>query len=320
MHRLAIAAAAILGLTAGADAQVYTIGTNPQGSLYYAAGAALAKIANDKLNLQMRVQPSAGSSTYLPLLNRNEQELGLLNTDDAETGYRGTDAFAGKPNPNLRLIGVMFPLPISMLVPADSAVKKIADVKGLRLPSEFPGQTTGKKLHDGVLATAGLTYADVKPVPMPNLFLAVDALAAGRVDAAAIAPGIAQVQQAHLALASRGGLRFVSIETDPDAIKRMQKVMNSYPLTIEPAKHLPGIVEPTVFMGYSAFVATNDKVPEKLVYDIAKMLHASRAELIAIAPQLSRFDPKKMAESHVVPYHPGAIKFYSEAGQWPPKQ
>jgi TRAP-type uncharacterized transport system substrate-binding protein len=49
------------------------------------------------------------------------------------------------------------------------------------------------------------------------------------------------------------------------------------------------------------------------------MIHASRAELVAIAPQISRFDPKKMAESHVVPYHPGAIKFYSEAGQWPPK-
>jgi len=100
----------------------------------------------------------------------------------------------------------------------------------------------------------------------------------------------------------------------------MKKVFNSYPMPMEPAKHLPGIVGPTTVMGYSAFLVTNDKVPEKVVYDLTKMIHASRAELVAIAPQISRFDPKKMAEKHVMPYHPGAIKFYSEAGQWPPQQ
>ena len=315
-----IGAMCALGALAPAYAQVYTIGTNPQGSLYYAAGAAVAKVANDKLNLQMRVQPSAGSSTYLPLIDRNEQEFGLLNVDDTDTGYRGIDNFAGKPNRNLRLLGVLFPLPFSAMVPGDSPVKKIADLKGLRMPSEFPGQTTARKLHEAVFATGGLTYADVKPVPVPNLFLGVDALAAGRVDAAGVAPGIAQVQKANLDLAARGGVRFVSIDQNPAGLARMKQIIHSYTLTVAPAKHLPGIVEPTVFMGYSAFLVTNDKVPEKVVYDLTKMIHASRAELVAIAPQISRFDPKKMAEKHVVPYHPGAIKFYSEAGQWPPQQ
>jgi uncharacterized protein len=144
-------------------------------------------------------------------------------------------------------------------------------------------------------------------------------MAAGRTDAAGTAPGIAQVQQAHLTLSSRGGVRFISISDAPDAIARMQKVMNSYPLKVAPAKHLPGVLEPLVTMGYSAFLVTNDKVPDKLVYDFTKMIHASRAEIIATVPQLERFDPKNMAEKHVVPYHPGAIKFYSEVGQWPPK-
>jgi TRAP transporter TAXI family solute receptor len=315
----AAAALCVLTTAAPAHAQVYTIATNPQGSLFYTAAAGLAKIANDKLNLQMRVQPLAGSSTYLPLLGRNELEFGFINVDDADTGYRGADAFEGKPNPNLRLLGVIFPLPFSMVVPADSPAKQIADIKGLRLPADFPGQTTARKLHEGVLATAGLTYADVKPVPTQSLFAGVDAMAAGRTDAAGTAPGIAQVQQAHLTLSSRGGVRFISISDAPDAIARMQKVMNSYPLKVAPAKHLPGVLEPLVTMGYSAFLVTNDRVPDKLVYDFTKMIHGSRAEIIATVPQLERFDPQKMAEKHVVPYHPGAIKFYSEVGQWPPK-
>jgi TRAP-type uncharacterized transport system substrate-binding protein len=100
----------------------------------------------------------------------------------------------------------------------------------------------------------------------------------------------------------------------------MRKVFNSYPMLMEPAKHLPGIVGPTVVMGYSAYLATHDKQPEQLVYNLTKTIHASRAELVAVAPQLARFDGKKMSEQNAVPYHPGAVKFYTEAGQWPPKQ
>lgn len=317
--RLAVAALFACGLCAGAQAQVYTIATNPQGSLYYSAGAAIAKLANDKLHLQVRVQPFAGSSTYVPMLDRNEIEFGFVNVDDADTGYRGADAFDGKPNPHLRMVGVIFPLPFSMMVPANSPAKRMADIKGLRLPGDFPGQTTARKLHEGLLATAGLTYADVTKVPMPNLFAGVDAAAQGRVDAAGTAPGIAQVQQAHLALSSHGGVRFISINDTPDGIARMQKVMHSYPIRVEPAKHLPGVLEPTICMGYSAFLVTNDKVPDRLVYDLTKMIHASRADIVAITPQIDRFDPRKMAEQHAVPYHPGAMKFYSEVGQWPPK-
>ena len=31
------------------------------------------------------------------------------------------------------------------------------------------------------------------------------------------------------------------------------------------------------------------------------------------------WNPNRMSEEIGVPYHPGAIKFYKEIGQWPPK-
>lgn len=313
-------AATILALSPPAPAQqVYSVATNPQGSIYYAAGAAISKLAGDKLNLQFRVQPMAGSSTYLPLLNRGEVDFSFNNVDDLDVGFRGLDIFEGKPNPNIRLVAVIFSLPFSIMVPADSPVKSLRELKGLRMPSEFNAQITGRKLHEAVLATVGLSLADMRQVPAINLFVATEMVATGRVDAAGTAPGTAQVQKAHVDLASRGGVRFLPLETAADAVARMRTVMNSRPILIQPARHLPGINEPTWVMGYSAFLTTNDKASDELVYNLVKMLHASRDALVAAVPSLASFDPGVMTERHVAPYHSGAVKFYGETKQWPPK-
>jgi len=311
----------LAGLAVGgpSNAQVYAIATNPQGSVYYSAAAAMSKLFGDKLNLQFRAQPMAGSSTYLPLVNNGEIDFGMGNVDDLETGFAGKQNFEGKPNPNVRLMFVMFPLTGSLLVPADSPVKKVADVKGIRMPSGYASQTTGRVIQDGVLATAGLSTADIKAVPVVNLFAGVDALAGGRVDAAIITPGVAQVQKAHAELSSRGGVRFVSIETSPEAIARMKKVMPTRPLLYKPAPHFVGILEPTWMMGYSTFLFTAEKTAPELVYNIVKQVHLNHKQLAEAAPIMNGFEPDRVAEKTTVPWHPGAIKYLSEIGQWPPK-
>ena len=210
MKYLAVIAALALGVPASAQT-VYTIATNPQGSIYYSAGAAVAKVGNEKLALQMRVQPFAGSSTYLPMLNRGEVDFSFNNVDDVEIGFRGVETFAGKPNPNIRLVGVIFPLPFAFMVAADAPWKKAEELKGLRIPSEFTSQTTVQKLTEAALASAGLGWADMKGVPVANSFQGTDLVPQGRADVAGTAPGVANIQQAHLALQSHGGVRFIGI-------------------------------------------------------------------------------------------------------------
>jgi TRAP transporter TAXI family solute receptor len=243
----------------------------------------------------------------------------MSNVDDMQTAFKGTQNFEGKPNPNVRLIVVMFPLTGALLVPGDSPVKKIEDVKGLRMPSGYVSQTTGRVIQDGVLATGNLSTADVKQVPVVNLFAGVDALAAGRVDAAIITPGVAQVQKAHAELSSRGGVRFVSINTAPDAVARMKKIMPTRPLLYQPAPHFVGVIGPTWMMGYSTFLFTAEKTPAELVYNMIKTIHSGSKQLAEAAPIMQQFDVNRMSEETTVPWHPGAIKYLTEVGQWPPK-
>jgi TRAP transporter TAXI family solute receptor len=317
--RLIAMTAAATTIALPATAQVYSMGSNPQGSLFFQASAAIAKVAYDKLSLQIRVQPMAGSSTYIPLINTGEVDFGLTNVDDTLNSYRGTGNFAGKPNTNLRVIGVIFPLPLGLLVAADSPIKTTKDVKGLRLPSNYPGQTTGRVLQDAILASAGLSMDDVRPVPVVNLFQGVEQLGKGNVDAAVIGPPVAQIQQANVDLASRGGVRFISLEDSPAALAAMRKFLPVRMLRMDPAPVLVGVTAPTNFMAYSIYLSTSSKMSDETVYKLVKTLNANEEELKKITPVLTRFSPKAMTENVDVPWHPAAIKFYTEVGQWPPK-
>ena len=314
-----IAAAVVCGVAATAQAQqVRVIASNPQGSIFYATSVVIGKLLDDKLKMQVRVQPMAGSSTYIPLLNRGEADFGLTNVDDARTSFKGVEAFR-HPNPDLRLMTIAFPLTLGVMVVNDSPIKNIPDLKGKTMPWGFNAQTTGRILQETVLASGGLTMKDVKTVPTQSLFSGVDLLGEGKVDAATISIGTGQGQQANVKMASRGGIRFLNMDSSPEAIARIRKVLPARPFLVQPAPFAVGIVGPTTVLAYSIFLSTSAKMSDDVVYDIVKMMHASKEELIKGHPVFRNFEPNRMTEEIGVPWHPGAIKYYKEICQWPPK-
>jgi TRAP transporter TAXI family solute receptor len=275
---------------------------------------------NEKMGIKTRVQPYSGSSTYIPLLNRNELHFALVNVSDNVNAREGITNFKGRPQTNLRLINVMFTLRFSIMVPNDSPVQKIEDIKGLRMPSGFTSQTTIRSLMRAVLASGGLKESDLKPFPTPNVFKGVALLGEGKVDAAGIAVGVAAIQKADIKLRKRGGVRFISIGKDEAA---MNAIVPSSGVVVKPAPHLKGVRKPTTMMAFRAFLTTNDKASDEMVYNLIKTVHKNKPFLVAATKALGTFNPKIMTfdlagKKGRVPYHPAAIKYLKEIGQWPP--
>jgi TRAP transporter TAXI family solute receptor len=314
--------ATILGCVATmAHAQVVGIATNPQGSLYYSVGAAAAGVLQQKGGLTARVQPMSGSSAYAPLLNRGQIEFGLMNAIDVVNAYEGVVNFKDRKNPDLRLLGVMFALPIGIAVPNDSPVKSIKDLKGLRMPSQFTAQSTIQFVQDAVLATGGLSIADMKPFPVADYVKGMEALGDGKVDAALSCFTCATAKEVNVALASRGGLRFLPMSDAPDAVAAMRKVFpGARSQVFSPSPAFTGIVAPTRLMVYSSFLVASTHTSADLVYKATKAIYENKPILVAASPAMRSFEPNAMTEESIVPYHPGAEKFYREVGQWPPKK
>jgi TRAP-type uncharacterized transport system substrate-binding protein len=73
-------------------------------------------------------------------------------------------------------------------------------------------------------------------------------------------------------------------------------------------------------MAYDVVLFTRADLADDTVYKIAKAVYENKKDMAAVFPALNQFEPEKMAKSYDhLDYHPGAVKFFKEKGQWPPK-
>ncbi|MDP6642716.1 MAG: TAXI family TRAP transporter solute-binding subunit [Rhodospirillales bacterium] len=298
------------------NAQTVGVAASGQGSFTYGAASAIAKVVSENTDLQMRVQPTGGSNIWVPQLNAQAKDFGMLATYETWLANRGRLIYK-KKHENLRAVSVMAPLTPGLFVRKDSPYKKIGDLKGARVSSGFTTQKVIAEVIKGHLANAGLTYDDVKKVPAPNVVRAAGDFAQGKTDALFFALGSGKILQAS---AKVGGVRFLSLDPSPEAWKRLQGVIPmAYQMHVKPAKRFHGVTAPSTAMAYDLLIITHANQSADVVYKVTKAMHGNKKDMAAVFPVLKQFSQKKMAKKGPLSYHPGAIKFYREKGLWPPK-
>jgi TRAP transporter TAXI family solute receptor len=312
---LALAAAGTAG--SPAHAQMFGLGTGKQGFFTYSAGAAIAKIASDN-GLALRIQPFGGTSAYVPAINAKEIEFGLANELETNYAVTGRVIYKDKAQPDVRAVAILTPLYSVLYVRKDSPIKTIADLKGKRVPSDFVSQRVLDVLVQGTLANAGLSYADVQKVPVPNVVGGANEFAENKADTFMFALGAGAVAETDAKVA---GIRVFPIDPSPEAMARMRKLIPvAYATKLDPAKGRVGILEPTMVYAYDYLVLANKDTPDDAVYKLTKIMHDHKAGLAAGFAPLNGFMPNRMAKDMgPVQFHPGAVKFYKEINAWPPK-
>lgn len=307
-------------LAAGA-AKAQSIGfaaSNP-GSLYHSSGSAIAKMVNEATGLKMTVQPFASATIYLPAVAAGEFEFGISNVEEMRVVVTGDRWFEGRKYEDLRAVAIAYPLRLAMFVRNDSPIKTIADLKGKRVVAGFTSQKTIPPLLDAVYATAGMTQDDVQQVQVPNVVAGADAFIQGKADSFIFALGAAKVREAD---ASVGGIRALPFENTPEVAAVVKEHFPPAYMRMEnPGKHNPGIIEPIHIIAYDVAVVASTHTPDDVVYQVTKAMHENKSAMAKVFPVFNLFDPKRMnSDLGAVQWHPGAVKFYTEQGMWPPKQ
>ena len=308
----ALAGAAMLSFASNpAGAQQLNIGTNPVGSLYYAAGATLAKILSERV--KTTVQPHAGSSIVLSLVDNGEVQLGLASMNEARLAYRGKKPFL--PAPKERLLSIMFPLFGGMIVRNDSPIRTIGDLKGKKLAGEFKAQLTVLHLNGAVLAGAGLTWNDVQVTPVPNIINGSQLLVENRIDSIYFAVGPAKLREIDATIP--GGVRFLPIVGTADGLKKMA---SHTPGTF--ARELPKGVSPalkanTLLQGFENYLFASSDMSDATAGKLVRALHDMETNIQKSAPFFRQFSRKSMAKTNAtIPFHKAAVKAYKDLGLW----
>lgn len=310
----------VISVAGAAAAQTVGIGSSGPGSITYSISSTVAKIITEQVGAQARVQPRGGNSVVVPAVNAGEVDFGVANTNEMGEALSGTGAYEEQKLANLRVVTVLMPTPVAVFVKKDSPIKSIKDLKGKRVPGAWTTMKIVHNLMTGMLANAGLSWNDVRVVPVPNVLRNADDFIQGRLDVFFFALGTGKVLEANTAV---GGIRALPIDPSAEAMARFREhAPHIYPHTVRPSDDYPGVVEPTIVPTFDLLFLTHAKASEEFIYKVTRALHDGRATMLASFKTLGAgFSPEQMAKKlRDGEYHPGAIKFYREKGLWPPKQ
>jgi len=301
---LALAIAGIGGDRA--SAQTYGFATLPPGTLNHTTASAISKIVKEKGGMNMLVQPTAGDQVINPLVGRGEVEIGITNIMESQ------DALDGGLK-DMRIITAAHALRTPLFVRKDSGMFKNADLKGKRVTMGYSAMRNIDKTVRAMLASAGLTEADVKPVLVPNVVRSADEFIAGNADMFSFAFGGPKVKEAD---ATVGGIR--ALEIDEAGMPAAKKIMPwAYLTQIGPGPIFTGVEKPMKVYSFDNVIIASVKVSDDLVYKILDLMDKNKDELVAVQPVLREWTPAFGYKQYGVPYHPGALKFFKEKNLTP---
>lgn len=301
-------------------AQLMTVATDPMGTGTYGATAGIAKIVNQYTDYNIKVKPTTGATEVGPLLAWGEVQLGIMHNWEAEKCWK-TEMHYDEPLEGLDVAPMRIlmggpPTFISPVIREDAGIENIPeDLIGKKAAAIQTGNASAVYQFTAALANLGLTEDDVEMITVPGLSEAIQSLIDGRCDIAGTStPGQAILKE----LDSKRGCHFLDLDHSPEAIDAYREHFPASPVVLEPAPDLTGIKKTTHLFYFEDFVISNpNEVSEEAAYEIIKAIYENFEELQELSAELARVKIENMVSLGAsVPYHPGAIKFYKEAGIW----
>jgi hypothetical protein len=314
IFRSAVLAAALLGSPL-LQAETVVMGGNPPGSLFYSMSNAIGATVTKHSDLKVDVLPQGGSVFY-PMMATQEVDFGLVNPIDALAAMRGEPPYdkasGGKGFP-LRTLMLGSPIRLSLVASKDSGVKSVPDLKGKRVVTNYGAFASAGLTAAAVLASHGMSEADVEVVTVSSYPEGVRAVMEGRAVAAVGSIGSGIIQELD---ASRGAY-FLDAKVTPDAIERAQAFGKPWaPIRVKAG--VPGIERDIDALSYAITIVVRADLDDAVVRKFIATTWDHHAELKEIFKPLVTWTPNRFASTQsVMPYHPAAVAFYKEKGAWP---
>ena len=300
-----------------AQAQTVGFATLPPGAINNITVQVMSKVVQKNSTLRMRVLPFRGGEAVTRAVNTKKAEFGITEVASltaALTGLAGTE-YDGEPTKNLRVALRLRPILIGMFVLKDSPIKAVIDIKGKRYPSGWSQFPNAIPLSLGIMATEGLSFKDIKGVPVTNIIRGANDFKAGKLDIGFFALGAPKMAEVNSAV---GGIRWLNVRNTPETLKAMRAVRPDYYIaTAKPSPIMAGISSPTNVLAVDTVIFVGTHVAASVVEEFVAAVFANKSQLVKGHPLSRAYNPKLMGKQFkTAKYHPGAISFYKKKGIW----
>ena len=306
---LLAAAAAFTASTAAVAAPTFiNILTGGTSGVYYPIGVALSQQYNKIDGAKTSVQATKASVENLNLLQAGRGELAFSLGDSVEDAWNGVeDAGFKAPLKRLRAIAGTYNNYIQIVASAESGIKTLEDLKGKRISVGAP--KSGTELNaSAIFKAAGLDYKDMGRVEFLPYAESVELIKNRQLDATLQSSGLGMA--AIRDLASTMPVTFVEI---PAAV--VEKIeSDAYLAGVIPAGTYDGQDADVPTVAITNILVTHEKVSDEVAYQMTKLMFDNLAALGNAHSAAKDIKLENATKNLPIPLHPGAERFYKEAG------
>lgn len=288
-----------------------SISTGSMGGGFYAIGGGMAEYITKNIEgVRCTAVTSGGVDENINRLDAGKADIGLVSTGDSHMAFNGMKPYTKKYD-KMRGMGILFANWGEPYTLKKSGIKTYLDLKGKKICGGAPGGSMHKLFFDWVRIHGLDPEKDMEIVFLPARS-AVDALKIGQIDAAMQIAAIPTPDITELSLTHDVEI----IRFAPGYREKLVKEKPKYlPMTI-PKGTYKGIDEDIETVGMAALWACSKDLPEDVVYKIVKNMYSKKGldYLGKVHPAGKGIKLENAAKWAPIPFHPGAEKFFKEAG------
>jgi TRAP transporter TAXI family solute receptor len=280
--------------------------TGPQGGSWIPMGGQLKDLWEKAIpGLTVMQSPGAGIANVRGIED-GKTDIGIGNSISTVDALAGRAPFT-KKHANVCNVATLYPQYYQFVVAANAGINSIKDLKGKGVTTQ-PRGNTGELITVQILQVNGLSYNDVK-----MSFVSYTDSVSQVKDGHAVAFGLGTTIPAGAVMDLAAG-RDIKLLDLSDSLAGMKKLNPGYTLVTVPKGTYPKQDQDVKVIGYATHIVVSCKLPADTVYAMTKTIAQQTVQLAAVVKGIAGLTPQRMAEDIGVPFHPGAAKFYKEAG------
>lgn len=310
---LALTMVMLAGLPAGAQQKVNLVfSAGPTGGTWTPMAAATADVIKKKFaDLDVQVEPGAALVNIEKMRNDKADLAWSMSTVLADA-RAGTNTWKGKQTDKPLFVANFYPNVWQLVVPADSDIRQLSDLKGKPVALPPRGNTSLAEGWELLLRLAGMKMDDLGTKSYGSITENVELVK----NRQATAMGWFTTVPASYVLDLGSARKLRMVPVSEDLIKKMQAFNAGFVRHVIPKSTYAaqGVDEDVVTIQSPTILIASSKASPEAIYKVTKAVVEGRENFGNVSAAMKGVSAQDMAKSFGMPYHPGAEKFYKEAG------
>ncbi len=285
-----------------------SIAAGSTGGTWHPIGGVMGSLINEYVaGVRVNVESTDGGVENVQLLGTAQVDIAMCIAATALNGYQG-DAPFRQPFDNLRMLISSFQLGyFQMAVLETSPLRSAEDIQGKRVAIGPPGHGSIPRQKE-IYQEMGIAFEDFTPIYLP-FREALQSLGDRRLDAAVMyqsppAPSLIEFGVNH------------QFRLLPVAQHYRERLEGKYPYFVSTAipKEAYSLSSDVPTVATGNVILVREGVPEEVVYQITRAILEHVDEFRSAHPSVQTFQPEMAVLGPIVPYHPGAERYFKEVG------